>query len=154
MDTSGRTVPTFCTCYLISELTNSSNGGSATNKNVLVGYCGGTRTTVVLDLPEDRLIERVVEDLGKIIGEDLHDKVIGYKISRWDTNPYILGSLSYHPVSVTMKDRVALAKPIGRRLFWTGEATATNENYATVHGAIESGMRVAEEVRSSLLDHE
>ncbi len=122
----------------------------ATDPRVLVGYCGGARSAEVLSLSEDRLIEKVIEDLGKILGKKIDNDIVDYKISRWDNNPYTLGSYSYHPVHAKMKDRELLAHPIDDIIFWAGEATSANENYATVHGAISSGYRVAEEVRSSL----
>ena len=38
-----------------------------------------------------------------------------------------------------------LAKPIENRIFFAGEAT-NSIHYATVHGAIESGYRAADEI--------
>ena len=38
-----------------------------------------------------------------------------------------------------------LAKPIENRIFFAGEATSP-VHYATVHGAIESGYRAADEI--------
>jgi monoamine oxidase len=43
--------------------------------------------------------------------------------------------------------RSELAAPIGDALFFSGEAT-NSERPSTVHGALESGLRAALEVRS------
>jgi monoamine oxidase len=119
---------------------------SATNPYVLVGYCGGSRSGEVLGLPEDRLIQKVLEDLSIVLGKNIENDLVDYKISRWDTNLFTLGSYSYHPVDTMMKDREALASPTADTLFWAGEATNADENYATVQGAILSGYRAAAEV--------
>jgi hypothetical protein len=44
---------------------------------------------------------------------------------------------------------VELAAPLAPTLFFAGEATSTNGHLATVHGAIETGWRAAEEVLNS-----
>lgn len=123
---------------------------SATDPKVLVGYCGGERSTATLGLPPERLVEKVLEDLGKMLGHSLEDDLEDYIISRWDDNQYILGSYSYHPIGAKMSDHEYLAGPVAGRLFWAGEATDFSGNYATVHGAILSGFRVAGEVAGAL----
>lgn len=96
------------------------------------------------------MVEKVLEDLGKMLGYSLEGDLEDYIISRWDDNPYMLGSYCYHPAGAKMSDHEYLAQPTVGRLFWAGEATDFNGNYATVHGAILSGFRVAEEVADAL----
>jgi monoamine oxidase len=55
------------------------------------------------------------------------------------------GSYSYIPVGVSPADRQTLAQPVGRRLFFAGEATS-GEYPATVHGAYLSGVREAKRI--------
>jgi monoamine oxidase len=43
-----------------------------------------------------------------------------------------------------------LAKPLGKQLFFAGEATQSDGHHATVHGAFASGWRVAREVLENL----
>jgi monoamine oxidase len=65
-------------------------------------------------------------------------------MSSWSEDPWSLGGYTYSPVG--MGDaREALAAPLGP-LHFAGEATPTNGHIATVHGAIESGWRAADEV--------
>jgi monoamine oxidase len=63
----------------------------------------------------------------------------------WSTDPGARGSYSFLPVGADPALRVDLARPIDGRLFFAGEATSSSAP-ATVHGALESGRRVATEV--------
>lgn len=65
--------------------------------------------------------------------------------SSWSTDQWARGSYSFLPVGATPSLRVALAQPINDRLFFAGEATSS-EAPATVHGALASGTRAAQEV--------
>ncbi|MBJ7458664.1 MAG: FAD-dependent oxidoreductase [Thermoleophilaceae bacterium] len=67
--------------------------------------------------------------------------------TRWAADPWSSGSYSFLPVGATPADRRALAVPVGGRVFFAGEATA-RQNPATVHGAVASGRRAADQVRA------
>ncbi|MCE9622782.1 MAG: FAD-dependent oxidoreductase [Actinomycetia bacterium] len=76
----------------------------------------------------------------------------------WSGDPFALGSYSYMAVGATPEMRVVLAAPLSdpagsKRVFFAGEATAS-DSPATVHGAQESGRRVAAEVRAEASDGE
>lgn len=45
----------------------------------------------------------------------------------------------------------ALARPVAMRSFFAGEAAVFQNNPATVHGAMESGVHAAERVMKSVL---
>lgn len=119
---------------------------SPADPQVLTGFTGGSRAKAALALNEERLIEKVTDDLRKISKNMFDNKIIDYKVIRWDTNPYTYGAYSNHPVGTTNGMREELAAPIDNRIFWAGEATASDGNYATVHGAISSGYRAADEI--------
>jgi len=70
-------------------------------------------------------------------------------IQRWHRDPLTHGSYSFVPVGSSQDARDALAAPVGEQLFFAGEAT-NRRNPATVHGAYESGLRVAREVAQAL----
>ena len=65
--------------------------------------------------------------------------------TRWAADPWSFGSYSFLPVGATPADREALSVPVGGRLFFAGEATA-RQDPATVHGAVASGRRAADQV--------
>jgi polyamine oxidase len=69
-------------------------------------------------------------------------------ITRWGSDPFALGSHSFHRVGSGAADRRALAAPIGGRLFFAGEATHA-DHPSTAHGALLSGRRAAREVAAA-----
>lgn len=71
--------------------------------------------------------------------------------SSWDDDGDILGSYSA-PSTRTRgnTDRQLLAAPIHRALYFAGEHTHTNGRYQSIDGALETGIRAAQEV---IVDH-
>jgi len=66
-----------------------------------------------------------------------------YLRTNWLKDPFALCSYSCLPVTpYGPRIRQMLAEPVGRRVLITGEATSVS-NPATVHGALESGLRTA-----------
>jgi polyamine oxidase len=65
--------------------------------------------------------------------------------TRWAADPWTRGSYSYVAVGASTTDRERLGAPVGEQLFFAGEATSVDYP-ATVHGALMSGVRAAEEV--------
>jgi monoamine oxidase len=66
-------------------------------------------------------------------------------IVNWQADPFSLGAYSYAPVG-QRKARSVLAAPVANTVFFAGEATNIDGYAATVHGAIASGQRVAQEI--------
>ena len=66
-------------------------------------------------------------------------------LTRWSNDPFTWGSYSSLQAGSTPADIAALAAPIGR-LHFAGEATS-RVHLATVHGALQSGQRAADEIR-------
>jgi polyamine oxidase len=70
---------------------------------------------------------------------------ISFLLTRWSSDPYACGAYSYLANGSTPRDRKLLAAPADGRLFFAGEATDLNFP-ATVHGALLSGQRAAQEI--------
>ena len=69
----------------------------------------------------------------------------------WATNhPYIGGSYASPKAGKPIDYPHILAKPIGRTLFFAGEATNVDAGACT-HSALETGLRAAEEIAASIL---
>lgn len=66
-------------------------------------------------------------------------------VSRWRADPFAQGSYSFLAKGSFPEDRVTLSSPIQGRIFFAGEATHSDFP-ATVHGALMSGKRAAEEL--------
>ena len=91
--------------------------------------------------PEEQKMH-CLQELDSLFPPDLATKhFVELRCMNWKKQPYIRGSYSYPSPNTQFKDgpsmRSLLAKPIGDRLFFAGEATAKNHP-ATVHGAMES----------------
>ncbi|WP_320408722.1 flavin monoamine oxidase family protein [Candidatus Korobacter versatilis] len=67
----------------------------------------------------------------------------------WLADPYALGAYSYVKAG-GLGAQEALASPVADTLFFAGEATESQGHHATVHGAIATGLRAAEEVKRAL----
>ncbi len=67
------------------------------------------------------------------------------KIMNWTNEPFILGAYSF-PTQTSNQPRIDLAEVVNNQLHFAGEATNTEGSFATVHGAIDSAFRVAEEI--------
>lgn len=112
---------------------------SKSNPKVLIGYAGGSRHDAVVAMDDAKLWHYVLKDLERITGEKVDSDITDYRLIRWDENKFTRGAYSNHPVGVAMNERSVLAESVDDRIFFAGEATVTSGNYATVHGAIESG---------------
>lgn len=107
---------------------------------VLVGF-----TIQAADgLSSDEDTARAMDELRRLYGADVSAPAAA-AVSRWGADPLAGGSYSVRTVGAVPKDHEALAKPIGKQLFFAGEATHADYN-ATVHGAYLSGVRAAREV--------
>ena len=71
--------------------------------------------------------------------------------TNWNTNPFARGAYSYWPLGARDTDVDKLATST-EPLFWAGEATSIDFQ-GSLTGALESGVRVAKEVRNFLASH-
>jgi monoamine oxidase len=62
----------------------------------------------------------------------------------WHADPFSRGAYSYVPKGA-MGSSEALAQPVEKTLFFAGEHTDTTGHWGTVHGALRSGCRAAEQ---------
>jgi monoamine oxidase len=63
----------------------------------------------------------------------------------WQSDPFSRGAYSYAKVGSDGAQKI-LGAPIEHTLFFAGEATDTTGNNGTVHGAMASGHRAAQEI--------
>ena len=89
------------------------------------------------------LTSRAVEAL-KAMFEDVPEPVDAVS-TRWGSDPWTRGSYSYLPVGVEFDTYRDMARPVGDRLFFAGEATHSRFP-STVHGALLSGRRAARQI--------
>lgn len=98
------------------------------------------------------VIDRALHTLGTL----LHVKTLelaalleGAYFHDWQSDPYSLGAYSYGAVGSDGAQH-ALGSPVEDTLFFAGEATDITGHNGTVHGAIASGRRAAQDILNSL----
>lgn len=113
---------------------------------VLTAFVGGDLALALHGQSEAEAIETGLGDLVRLFGSSSPRALFlqGRRIS-WLDDPWALGGYCYVPPGA-IAARHQLGQPLGDRLFFAGEATVTESNPATVHGAIESGIRAAREI--------
>lgn len=113
---------------------------------ILTAFVGGKRALTLNALSEPKAISYALDDLCRLFETDAPRRLFvkGHRIS-WLNDPWSRGGYSYVPTGA-YGARQILAQPVQDVLFFAGEATVTESNPATVHGAIETGMRAAREI--------
>lgn len=91
----------------------------------------------------------VTELLGPVLDWFDPDLVTGVEAVDWGADPWAGGAFSY-PRCGGLDAPHTWAAPVGRVLFFAGEATCGDLHPATVHGALESGISSSEQVLSTL----
>lgn len=120
---------------------------------ILTGWSAGPHADKLLGLPKQEIINHALIDLSRLSGHDLENLKTSLQAAHfhnWHDDPFARGAYSYVP-SGALHHREMLARPVENTLFFAGEATELNGHSATVHGAIATGYRAAQQVIQSLL---
>jgi monoamine oxidase len=135
LHTSDRDFPVWWTSYPVSA-------------PLLVAWVGGTRAREMTALREEETIDAAVAALARQFGltrREARSAVTATWVHNWQTDPFARGAYSY--MLVGGSDAPAkLARPIGRTLFFAGEASSAEGRTGTVHGAIATGRRAAKQL--------
>ena len=94
------------------------------------------------------VIERGLRSLSELLGisfEEIEALLVEAFFHDWQADPFSRGAYSYGKVNADGAQE-RLAKPVQNTLFFAGEATDTAGHNGTVHGAIATGYRAAEEI--------
>lgn len=117
---------------------------------VLCCYVTAERARAVDALDDAELRRRALDELAGLLGEPaVRDRCVAALRSAWGPDPLARGGYAHIPPGAAAA-RPALAAPEGEVLYFAGEATAHDTNPQTVHGAIESGYRAADELLGRL----
>ena len=118
--------------------------------SILDGFVIGREARRRATLSEKEIVDLTVGDLQAIVPPSVHvGRVDAFACSRWPVHPFSRGGYSFLPPGASLQHRRDLAEPVDGVLFFAGEATHTQGEAATVHGAIETGYRAAAEVTQS-----
>ncbi len=110
----------------------------------LTAWLAGRRAVNLAELPETGLTT-----LAGLLGSEsaeLRKHLVRWHHHDWKNDVYSLGSYTYVPRGA-IRASDDLSVPVAQTLFFAGEHTDTSGHWGTVHGALRSGYRVAEQVR-------
>ena len=116
--------------------------------STLVAWTGGPRADAIAGHTHQQLQAETLSELANIFAVDgarLDEALVQSASHDWQKDPLAQGSYSYLPAgALHVPD--ALSQPIESTLFFAGEHTDTTGNWGTVHGAMESGQRAANQI--------
>lgn len=119
--------------------------------SIITGWAGGPPAERLAAFNEQAIVDRALTALTRIFGIKrgrLEDLLEAWYTHNWQADPYTRGAYSYIPLGGLDAPR-QLAAPVEDTLFFAGEATHLGKQSGTVHGAIASGRRAANEVIQS-----
>lgn len=115
---------------------------------LLTGWSAGPTAERLSHRSEAAVRQRALLALSRTLRvpvTQIENEVVNFFFHDWQADPFALGAYSYTVVG-GQRASEQLAKPLRGTLFFAGEATAANGQGGTVHGAIESGRRAAQQV--------
>lgn len=122
-------------------------GYPAEDAAVIVCYATADRARMLDALDAHDALQAGLRELRILLGrDDIARRCIAATRVAWGADSYACGGYAHVPPGAAGA-RPVLAEPEGV-LHFAGEATAFDSNPQTVHGAIESGWRAADEVLS------
>ena len=118
---------------------------------ILTGWAAGRYAEALAGLTEEERVARALKSLSGILDMDaaeLRGEFQNGFSHDWQADPFSCGAYSYAGVGGSHAGS-DLGKPVSATLFFAGEATESRGDNGTVHGAIASGKRVAQEILAS-----
>ena len=118
----------------------------------LTGWTGGPRAAKLVGRDADPLGDESCAALADVFGvprQQVCDALIATHKHDWELDPFSYGAYSYVPAGA-LDAPGAMTQPECDTLFFAGEHTDTTANWGTVHAALGTGLRAAQQVFNSL----
>ncbi len=120
--------------------------GRGREDRYLTAFVHGELAESLIAAGESAGVQRILQDLDTMFGPGkATDNLEAHIWMDWSAEEWIGGAYSYPSVG-SSGVAMAFEQPVRDSLFFAGEHTHNGGYYATVHGAIESGQRVARQV--------
>jgi monoamine oxidase len=116
--------------------------------NTLTGWVGGPRSDALAPLTPEQLSEVACKELAHIFSLNptyIRDQLVGCFTHNWQRDALAYGAYSY--IAAGALDACSkMTTPADNTLFFAGEHTDTTGHWGTVHAAIRSGQRAAQQI--------
>jgi monoamine oxidase len=119
---------------------------------ILTGWAAGPNAGAHTGRSQDDMIQSAVRALARILELDeskLRQQLTGAYTHDWQEDPFSRGAYSYASVG-GIDAAKAVAAPVADTLYFAGEATNFEGYNGTVHGAMATAFRAADELLQSL----
>lgn len=119
---------------------------------LLTGWIGGPRAAALARQTDAAIVGQALEALAgglRVPLTDIEALLESAHFHNWSTDPFSRGAYSYVCVG-GMESPRRLGEPVADTLFFAGEATNAEGDTGTVHGALVTGYRAADEVAQAL----
>ncbi|RBP07823.1 flavin monoamine oxidase family protein [Rossellomorea aquimaris] len=121
----------------------SHDKGSNKPGVMLASYSWGQNALLWNSKSKEGIIKEVLEDLSKVYGEQVYTEMLNYVVYNWSKNPFSAGCFTLYTPGQASDIGDYIKKPEGR-IHFAGEHTSSFHGW--MEGAIESGVRAANEV--------
>lgn len=126
------------------EWTEWVNFTRVADQPILLGFNAADQGRAIEAWSDAQIVASAMETLRTLFGADIPEPIEA-QMTRWASDPFALGSYSYHAVGSTPNMRRVLAAPLDQALFFAGEASHGTFS-GTAHGAYLSGLRAARQI--------
>jgi monoamine oxidase len=107
----------------------------------LVAFCSGHYARDTYRLPDDQILAKALTVLERMLGRRL-PPLVGSKLTHWQRDPFTRGAYTSIPVGATLDACDELARPLGGRILFAGEASS-RARIGYADGALSTGIREA-----------
>lgn len=117
----------------------------------LTTWTGGPRALPLFSLAPEQLQAHVTAALAQALGlqtAEVRRELVGFHAHPWHDDPHALGAYSWVPVG-GLHASSTMSEPVENTLFFAGEHTDITGQWGTVHAALRSGLRAANQVLAS-----
>jgi monoamine oxidase len=129
----------------IKEIWYTSRGRGT--KPVLTGFINGKNAEYLQTLGNDAaILDYFKQELDVVFDGKATQFFEKGQVQDWSKEAFVGGAYSYPKTADVLTQRKNLAASLDKKVYFAGEATHFEGHSGSMHGAFESGVRVAEEI--------
>lgn len=125
----------------------------STTNRTLIATAFGSEAEALTGLNDEEIKARLIAELDAMFdgNASTNNELNAFIKKDWSADENIRGGYSYPLPGGSNNDRIVFSAPVQDKLYFAGEAANVNGNYGTVHGALESAAKTAQEIIDSIL---